>query len=524
MSTTLLQVHSVTLPASTASTAEKSAQAQVDEPKEYSPDELLAAQLAHLASLHHESYYSRLKYGARGAAGIYIPMSLHMPDRVKELQIQQARDAIEQAWWYCGEPHRVALYHSGVQAFHSTPLLSRPATPALEDDLFEAIDSPLALDLTDFRPSTAPPLIHPQCKTSDSHPINISAIIPPELLLLISAHLKRAENGSPVMFDISPSKHLHFLIDRMRDPISIPAMTSVPSVNVRSISLATSTSTRSSDFLVTFWKQAFGRRKSNTSRAKRSGIVKLPSSPPPSEVDEPISCQAEEPSLILGNLYLSSCPGKKVRLSGPENGRSAIRRDLAQDLKRIKDSGIRCVVCCLDDAELLYLGAPWPEYQHAAHTVGLDVLRLPTPEGLAPLDPEVLDGHLNRLIDAYTLKGQHTLVHCRGGVGRAGLIACCWAVKLGLCGWIETSPRLQRSAASSSSESLHHIVRRDTLQLVERVLSVVRRRRSPKAVETYEQVKFLVDYVEFLRGRTAASNMGPVIGSLGSLELNVKSE
>lgn len=42
-------------------------------------------------------------------------------------------------------------------------------------------------------------------------------------------------------------------------------------------------------------------------------------------------------------------------------------------------------------------------------------------------------------------------------------------------------------------------VRKDALRLVERVISVVRRRRSLKAVETYEQVKFLVAYVEFMR-------------------------
>ena len=45
------------------------------------------------------------------------------------------------------------------------------------------------------------------------------------------------------------------------------------------------------------------------------------------------------------------------------------------------------------------------------------------------------------------------------------------------------------------------MVRRDTLQLVERMIGSIRRRRSVKAIETYEQVKFLVDYVEFLRER-----------------------
>lgn len=43
------------------------------------------------------------------------------------------------------------------------------------------------------------------------------------------------------------------------------------------------------------------------------------------------------------------------------------------------------------------------------------------------------------------------------------------------------------------------VVRRDTLQLVERVIEVVRRRRSVKAIETLEQVQFLVEYVDYLR-------------------------
>lgn len=46
--------------------------------------------------------------------------------------------------------------------------------------------------------------------------------------------------------------------------------------------------------------------------------------------------------------------------------------------------------------------------------------------------------------------------------------------------------------------------RYDTVRFVERVIAVVRRRRSMKAVETYEQVKFLVDFVEHLRKGEAA--------------------
>jgi hypothetical protein len=46
----------------------------------------------------------------------------------------------------------------------------------------------------------------------------------------------------------------------------------------------------------------------------------------------------------LGNLLLSSCPGKKVRLDGPVRGRGAICRDLDADLERVKDMGVACII------------------------------------------------------------------------------------------------------------------------------------------------------------------------------------
>jgi hypothetical protein len=137
---------------------------------------------------------------------------------------------------------------------------------------------------------------------------------------------------------------------------------------------------------------------------------------------------------------------------------------------------------------------------------------IPLPEGLAPLSPKSLDADLDRIIERYTLLGISVLVHCRGGVGRAGLFACCWMLKLGLCGWIETDVSPSPAGAGIETEvrgsdtpqksfrwDSNTVVRRDTLQLVERVIGVVRRRRSAKAIETLEQVQFLVEYVDYLR-------------------------
>ncbi|KAG1725181.1 hypothetical protein EDB19DRAFT_1756955, partial [Suillus lakei] len=61
------------------------------------------------------------------------------------------------------------------------------------------------------------------------------------------------------------------------------------------------------------------------------------------------------------------------------------------------------------------------------------------------------------------MRGASVLVHCRGGLGRAGLVACCWTLKIGLCEWInvDLSPNL-----AESTNGLESHVRRDTLQLV----------------------------------------------------------
>jgi protein-tyrosine phosphatase len=219
---------------------------------------------------------------------------------------------------------------------------------------------------------------------------------------------------------------------------------------------------------------------------------------------------------------------------------------------------VRGLVCsfdysCLDDEELRYLGAPWEEYSSVADGLSLDILRfvlhiscpqrsvthsipslnifsIPVPEGLAPADVKMLDEHLTRLIETYTLRGVAILVHCRGGVGRAGLIACCWALKLGLCGWIETQPGRSSRLSFTAPEDLSQMslmekavgVRRDTIQLVERVITFVRKRRSAKAIETFEQVKFLVEYVEFLR-RGASVSTGEVgVGSMINRDIRTK--
>jgi protein-tyrosine phosphatase len=123
------------------------------------------------------------------------------------------------------------------------------------------------------------------------------------------------------------------------------------------------------------------------------------------------------------------------------SSRSAINRDLATDLARLAcDSNVKLIICCLDDEELAFLGAPWEEYIYEAHRVGMSVWRCPMPEGLGPyigggeedsesaeqermMGMERVDKMIEDVIQRWTMKGFNVLTHCRGGVGRVSVFS-----------------------------------------------------------------------------------------------------
>lgn len=186
----------------------------------------------------------------------------------------------------------------------------------------------------------------------------------------------------------------------------------------------------------------------------------------------------------LGNFVLSSCPGKKVRMNGEaaKCGRGAICRDVLLDLQRARDEhNVRLVVCCLDDAELHFLGVPWSDYAIAADKLGLEVVRMPMLEGFAPASAEQLDADLAHIVRDYTLRGFSVLAHCRGGIGRAGLVASCWMLKMGLvaippASLSDSTPVSAGLARDVSSDNLADPPA-ETLEVLVRVIELIRRRR-----------------------------------------------
>ncbi|KAJ3368329.1 hypothetical protein GGF31_006420 [Allomyces arbusculus] len=182
-----------------------------------------------------------------------------------------------------------------------------------------------------------------------------------------------------------------------------------------------------------------------------------------------------------GNIGMSSCPGKKVRVSGLPDAdavpstRPPVRRELDSDFPRLFAMGVRMVVCCLYNDEMARIGAPWTEYARTAQQVGIEVVRMPMYEGYAPARPGDL-AHVLAAMNARLTQGDHVLIHCRGGIGRAAVVACAYLLRYG---WAVSAPRAIR---------------------------IVRARRSRRAVETAIQELFLSDWAEWIRDQVDADH------------------
>lgn len=140
-----------------------------------------------------------------------------------------------------------------------------------------------------------------------------------------------------------------------------------------------------------------------------------------------------------------------------------ICRDLASDFDRIASLNVKAIVCCLDDNELMTIGADWRFYSAEASKRRIDIIRMPLVEGSAPSNFTEMDIVLD-FVNSKIHDGSNILCHCRGGIGRAALVVCCFLIRKGYC---------------SSAEQ---------------AVQFVRTRRSIKAIETDLQEAFISSY------------------------------
>jgi protein-tyrosine phosphatase len=139
--------------------------------------------------------------------------------------------------------------------------------------------------------------------------------------------------------------------------------------------------------------------------------------------DHPIRVAWLVTPALPGSIGLTFAPGKHASsLTGP-----AWARDLATDLDALRGEGVDLLAPLLEDDELVSLRIPTLVAEATAR--GMRVVRSPVRDGGVP-DPAEARALVERLV-GHARGGGRAVVHCRGGLGRAGTIAACCLVALG---------------------------------------------------------------------------------------------
>jgi len=139
---------------------------------------------------------------------------------------------------------------------------------------------------------------------------------------------------------------------------------------------------------------------------------------------DPIYVNLVAPEVIglPGRLGMTIAPGKKD-LPG------AWDRDLERDLARLKSEyRTRLLVPLVEEHELRFLEIPDLLERAKAH--GIDTEWFPIRDVSVPTSAEALVPVVERILGALR-EGHTVVVHCRGGLGRSGVVVACCLVALG---------------------------------------------------------------------------------------------
>jgi len=157
-----------------------------------------------------------------------------------------------------------------------------------------------------------------------------------------------------------------------------------------------------------------------------------------------------------GWVALTIAPGKKTV------GMFALwDRDLDTDLDALVSAGATTLAPLIEDDEMRRFRIP--DLVERAEAKGLYVDRFPFHDGGIPKNMDAAREFIERLADRYA-KGERLVVHCAGGLGRAGAIAACLRLHLG----IDPGPA--------------------------EAIAAIRELRSSRAIETRAQERFIAAY------------------------------
>jgi protein-tyrosine phosphatase/nicotinamidase-related amidase len=140
-------------------------------------------------------------------------------------------------------------------------------------------------------------------------------------------------------------------------------------------------------------------------------------------------------------------------------GRKDRNRDLAEDIKTIKEENIENILCLLSEDEFEQYGVS--ELKEAYKTAGLNVHYTRIVDQSVPTDTLMND--TLKWLDGEISENKKTLIHCVGGIGRTGTVVACY---------------LKKYSGLNTEEAIE----------------TVRKNRSPRAVENELQEKFVKEY------------------------------
>jgi protein-tyrosine phosphatase len=164
---------------------------------------------------------------------------------------------------------------------------------------------------------------------------------------------------------------------------------------------------------------------------------------------DPLEIAAVSPPGVPGVIGLTLCPGKK-------DPSRAWNRDLETDLAVIRKWGAEVVVSLLERHEFEFLDVT--AMPDVAARLGLKWLHLPIRDVWVPdAQFEALWLTAGRDLRKVLRRGGSLLIHCRGGLGRSGMIAARLLVELGMdaCAAIDAVRHARPRAIETREQELH---------------------------------------------------------------------